>query len=501
MVYPSFIWKNGVGENSVRCPVIPENVPEDLKCNDMFRREISHYARIPCEPDEILKRQLIFRAAEKNPDVLTALAEMKNEVLEYKKIHTAFEVSESGTEKVLFFAVLVSSCTRIFGKLASLRDTDPVFAEISGFFADLLTGDFWSRLSAEIGECMAMRRENVRLTINGSSVSASENDRSMQDRFAEWFGIMGLADELPQNRAKRRPDANCLKAYAEIYSGYYHRASDIYRTYGEALTGEEYRIGDLLYYNDEISFILDGNRYIGRFRELGYPLCWPKPSENRQVEADGLVDAALAFRELRGEEIVPNDVRMYRERDGEKLNFYILSGANGGGKTTYLRAVGNAVLMFLIGLPVTAKRGEIYPFRYLFTHFPSNESYENSGRFADEENRAREIAETAGPDTVALFNETYSGTDEKKSEEYSSRLAGAMYEKGVFGLYVTHIHALTAGEIPVLAAQIDENDENRRTYRIRRVSATRSSYAFDILKKYRLDRDSLEEAAENQRDG
>ena len=70
-----------------------------------------------------------------------------------------------------------------------------------------------------------------------------------------------------------------------------------------------------------------------------------------------------------------------------------------------------------------------------------------------------------------------------------------MYRRGTFGVYVTHIHSLTGGEIPTLAAEVDADDANRRTYRIRRVGATTSSFARDILEKYGLDGDSLKRAA------
>ena len=131
------------------------------------------------------------------------------------------------------------------------------------------------------------------------------------------------------------------------------------------------------------------------------------------------------------------------------------------------------------------------PFNAVYTHFPSNESFENSGRFADEAARADEIMDAADASSFAVFNETYSGTDERKSEEYSARLAREMWSRGTFGIYVTHIHALTGGEIPTLAAEVDESDDNRRTYKIRRVGATRSSFARDILEKYGLDGETL----------
>ena len=193
---------------------------------------------------------------------------------------------------------------------------------------------------------------------------------------------------------------------------------------------------------------------------------------------------------MKGGDVVPNYLD---QRDGEERHtYYILSGANGGGKTTFLRACSLAALFFSVGCPVAAKSGRCKPLDAVYTHFPADESFENSGRFADESVRADEILEGATENSFAVFNETYSGTDEKKSEEYSARLADAMFERGTFGIYVTHIHSLTGGRIPTLAALIDEEDGNRRTYRIRRVGGTSSSFARDILEKYGLDRDSLE---------
>lgn len=213
----------------------------------------------------------------------------------------------------------------------------------------------------------------------------------------------------------------------------------------------------------------------------------------REIRITGMRDMALVKRDMRGEQVVPNDVEMTAAE-----SFFLLGGANGGGKTTYLRALGLSVLFALTGCPIAARNAHIYPFRRFFTHFPANETFSDTGRFLEEEKRVRVIREAADADTVALFNETFSGTYEKKAEEYSRALALEMAERGVFGVYVTHIHALTGQSIPSLAAAIDPDDENRRTYRICRVDRTDSSYARDILRKYALDSDSL--AARLQRE-
>ena len=68
----------------------------------------------------------------------------------------------------------------------------------------------------------------------------------------------------------------------------------------------------------------------------------------------------------------------------------------------------------------------------------------------------------------------------------------ALRERNCFALFVTHFHETADSGYPTLTTVIDESDDNRRTYRITRVGDRRSSFARDILKKYALDRDSLE---------
>jgi hypothetical protein len=47
-------------------------------------------------------------------------------------------------------------------------------------------------------------------------------------------------------------------------------------------------------------------------------------------------------------------------------------------------------------------------------------------------------------------------------------------------------------DFPVLSAEVDSTDKNKRTFHIVRSKGSSSSYAVDILKKYGLDKNSLE---------
>jgi PDZ domain-containing secreted protein len=91
-----------------------------------------------------------------------------------------------------------------------------------------------------------------------------------------------------------------------------------------------------------------------------------------------------------------------------------------------------------------------------------------------------------------LLNETYSTTSEEVAMQQTSALAEAMYRGGEFGVYVTHQHSTSDGEIPYLNVIIDVNDSNRRTYKVARQNSVYSSYARDILQKYSLTKEDLD---------
>mgnify|MGYP003306319279 CR=1 FL=1 len=102
------------------------------------------------------------------------------------------------------------------------------------------------------------------------------------------------------------------------------------------------------------------------------------------------------------------------------------------------------------------------------------------------------LAECGGKTAFLLFNETFSGTDDKRGFDLLTDTAAKIEESKHFGLYVTHFHEVMSLDYPVLSAGGDLSDDNKRTFRIVRSKGSASSYAADILKKYGLDKNSLE---------
>lgn len=118
----------------------------------------------------------------------------------------------------------------------------------------------------------------------------------------------------------------------------------------------------------------------------------------------------------------------------------IVTGANQGGKSTFLRSVGIAQVMMQSGLMVAAEEFESGIFPNLFTHFTRREDSEmNSGRLDEELGRMNQIVENLGERSLILLNESFATTTEKEGSVIAYDIIKALNEKGVKILTVTHL--------------------------------------------------------------
>lgn len=504
MPYPSFLWSTPLTSDTEPEAVIPESVISDLTLGADFRAGSLLYLRIPCSADEIRMRQGIFRLALSDDQFLETLGSLGQEIGELTSIIGYYDRAEDKRLRLMYFLPVLGRYLRLVKSFALLAGYPGRIGVVGAYFKAIEESGKYAAALSDYQEISNKRSSDMLYTIGSGGAFAVEGGESLLDRFNRYFSEMSVGEAVSQKKYALRADLTEAAAYSKVYSGFYASVELLYLKYAGYIDGREDDADDLRLmsvYSREIDFIIDAAGYFRKLDAAEFSLSYPTVSEKREIVLNGLIDASLIKRELCGSDIVPNDLFMTEgSADGEKLSFYILTGANGGGKTTFARACGIALVFFLSGCPVTAESGRIYPFSAVFTHFPANESFENSGRFVNEANRAEEIIDAADNDSFVIFNETYSGTDEQKSEYYSKRLADMMYSRGVFGLFVTHIHSLTGGEIPVLSAVVDESDDNRRTYKIRRVGATSSSFAKDILEKYGLDKAGLEQRMKRSRD-
>jgi DNA mismatch repair ATPase MutS len=170
-----------------------------------------------------------------------------------------------------------------------------------------------------------------------------------------------------------------------------------------------------------------------RLTAADIPVAFPDPAApaTGTFSCTDLRDAALALQT--DDQVVGNDVT------GDGKTLVIITGANSGGKSTFLRSVGQAQLMMQCGLFTAAASYAADAATGIFTHFIRAEDPSmTSGRLDDELRRMSVIASRLGPHGLVLFNESFAGTNEREGSEIGYQVVSALTDAQVKVLFVTH---------------------------------------------------------------
>jgi hypothetical protein len=216
---------------------------------------------------------------------------------------------------------------------------------------------------------------------------------------------------------------------------------------------------------------------------MGQPVCTPEPlpASDPKLRGQGLYDVCLSL-SMRAR-VVPNDF----DADGKTL--VMITGANRGGKSTFLRSVGQAQLMMQCGMFVAARGYRASACDGLFTHFKREEdSTMRSGRLDEELGRMSEIVNAARPGSMVLANESFASTNEREGSEIARQIVRALTESGVRVLYVTHLFDLADGFFvqnldSALFLRAEREDDARRTFKVVEAGPLPTSYGEDLYRQ------------------
>jgi DNA mismatch repair ATPase MutS len=177
-----------------------------------------------------------------------------------------------------------------------------------------------------------------------------------------------------------------------------------------------------------------------RLAEKGEPTCLPValPRGELALSATAVYDVCLTLTvEPR---VVGNDIA------AEQKSLVMITGANQGGKSTFLRSVGLAQLMAQCGMFVAAEALRVNVCDGVFTHYKREEDEAmESGKLDEELARMSEIADLIAPNCVLLCNESFAATNEREGSEIARQVVDALLEQDVKVLFVTHMYALANG--------------------------------------------------------
>lgn len=234
----------------------------------------------------------------------------------------------------------------------------------------------------------------------------------------------------------------------------------------QIVTAKEECIRFLQEWERELAFYIGCLNLRRKLTEIGVAISLPVPYESTasQLDLQQLYNVSLALQKGKG--TVPNTI------DCLNRQMIVVTGSNQGGKTTWLRALGQAIIMMQAGIFVAANHmqgnlGQVY------THFIREEDESlKSGKLDEELLRMSQIVSTIHPGDLLLMNESFSSTNEQEGSGIGMEITSALLHRGIRIAYVTHFFRL----VQMLVKQESENilflnaarrEDGSRTYELK----------------------------------
>jgi len=230
----------------------------------------------------------------------------------------------------------------------------------------------------------------------------------------------------------------------------------------------------------ELAFYMGCLNLCEKLQELNFPFVFPNvvPLEERIFFTKELCDISLAL--IKNEKIMGNDINT-------DAKLFFITGANQGGKSTFLRSIGQAQLMLQCGMFVSAMSFKANLCSGVFTHFKKEEDKTmKSGKFDEELVRMNDIVETIKPNALILFNESFASTNEIEGSLIASQIIKALMQKNIKIFFVTHMFELAQSFYKqkiknTIFLRANRDKDGKRDFKMTQAPPLTTSFAKDIF--------------------
>ena len=454
-------------------PFIRRSVRDQLLCRDLPT------------PETILHRQAVLQDMLAHPQPVSALYKLvSNAMLDYEEAHIRITPAHLRNAPV---ALKMRNTLAIYqalldcaGALAQrLRAPDAAFAspqarDCFGDFLDFYDPAFLEEAAArlkQIGQMSANQRFTMSARMGG--------------------GLKG-SDFLLRPQAQEETDRKTLRALKKNRINLYDiavqaQAGDMR---GSAVLKLLRLVNDYLNttlrhlqaLRTELAFYLGGVHLHAALRETGAPVCFPEPVPCGQaaLRFRGLTDLSLALQN--------HACPVGNQLDFGSRRTAVVTGANQGGKSTFLRSLGIAQLMLQCGLFVSAGEFTAELRSGVFTHFCRPDSGGQRGKLDGELRQMRRLVELMDRQALVLMNESFSSTSEGDAVGMVTELLGSFAASGVRSVYVTHFYSIyprisALGPEDTLFLSAQRNPDGSRPYTIAAGAPGERSFGMDIFRE------------------
>ena len=290
-----------------------------------------------------------------------------------------------------------------------------------------------------------------------------------------WRDRVGLEERRSTVKVELS-DQNAMNTMSEL------RATAIAPTAGVTREAADHVLAFFRQLQVELAFLIGCANLHENLTAAGGAVAYPDAEDGATAtfRATGLYD--LGLRLTIDGPVVPNDL----DTGGQRM--VVITGANGGGKSTVLRAVGLAQLLLGAGMFVAAESLTASVAHAIRTHFTREEDASLVGGRLDEElTRLAALVEATTPGTLVLLNESLSTTNEREGAAIARGVVDALVDAGVEVWFVTHNHHLASGLADAEPARAHflraERGDGERPFRLVVAPPLPTSHGMDLYRR------------------
>jgi len=443
---------------------------------------------IGSSPDVIQYRQAVLNDCMKNASTVRKLYKLAVGVIGDKKVsHWSAGLNRSSWS---LLSRSVETLQVFLGTLRSLREVTDLDA---GRFESEGFKEFFARIKEEItGEYLLEIEEHLR-ELNfedevligaqlGKGNRGSDYVLCKPQEQKRWYErVFGKRPKEFTFRINDQ-DETAVRKLGEF------RNRGVNSVANAAAQSVEHILNFLIMLRTELAFYLGCVNLYDNLNKMGAVTCFPVPvtANKRKLSCEGLYDVSLAL--SMGECVIANDI------NADNKNLVIVTGANKGGKTTFLRSIGLSQMMMHCGMFVPAGFFSANLCTGLFTHFKRREDVSmESGKLDDELSRMSQIADHLTANSLLLLNEAFAATNVREGSEIARQIVAALSERQIKVYFVSHLYQFVqqlyeerTDDIIFLLAE--RKTDGSRTYKLIEGEPLDTGYGLDLYNRIFDDR-------------
>jgi hypothetical protein len=464
----------------------PDTLFKAMAAGDEFLLAVSRHAVLSAVRQDrgtVLYRQEVLKDCLANPETIRAMHALAIEAIEGERKKGGWWSRDFPSGMLGHAVEVLQFFTGMLKKLRSIADENAEkfsSAGLSRLFSMLqaeLGDDYFAEISDHLRELQLRNGVLISAALGPASKGIdyvlrrpTEHDRGWLNRLFTPGPPSYTLYIAPRDEAGARDLSDLRDRGVSLVANALARATDHILSFFVML-------------RTELAFYVSCLNLKEQLEKLGEPFCFPDPHPpgERTFRCRELYDVCLALSSGKG--VVGNDI----DADGRDL--IVVTGANQGGKSTFLRSAGLSQVMMQAGMFVAAEAHAADMADGIFTHYKREEDTSmNSGKLDEELARMSGIIDHLRPNALVLFNESFAATNEREGSEIGRQILAALIRKHVKLLFVTHLFDLASslqqeGKREYFFLRAERDEAGKRPFKLREGEPLRTSFGEDLYRR------------------